>query len=360
MAAGARGGRGFNKTGHVKLYERSGTSWNEFQQINGNVSDDQFGTSLDLSDDGSILVVVGGRTVLIFELSNSTSLYEPLNAIDSNETNYDEVAVSPEGSVIGVTSYQISGVRVFERVGSGFQQRGVDITSYARHDGGIAMNYDGTIVIVGRRSWSSFRGLTGVYQWKFNNGNGSMQWMQMGNDIIGDADDDRENELKSVSITHDGLTVAVGADGYDGGGNNMGRVSVFHYNASEDSWGKSYDLVGDNNDDHFSTPALSSDGTYLAVGAWGMNYVKIFEKNESEYNSLGDKMIGEGLRFGYSVDISADGAAVAVGSWMHDNDKGKVYLYDTFLSASPSSASSFIASIMVASLIFTVVTLDLL
>ena len=146
MAAGARGGRGFNKTGHVKLYERSGTSWNEFQQINGNVSDDQFGTSLDLSDDGSILVVVGGRAVLIFELSNSTSLYEPLNAIDSNETNYDEVAVSSEGSVIGVTSYQISGVRVFERVGSGFQQRGVDITSYARHDGGIAMNYDGTIV----------------------------------------------------------------------------------------------------------------------------------------------------------------------------------------------------------------------
>jgi len=360
MAAGARGGRGFNKTGQVKLYERSGTNWNEFQQINGNASDDQFGTSLDLSDDGSFLVVVGGRAVLVFELSNSISLYEPLNVIECNETNYDEVAVSPEGSVVGVTSYQISGARVFERVGSGFQQRGVDITSYARHDGGIALNYDGTIVILGRRSWSSFRGLTGVYQWKFDNGNESMQWMQMGNDITEDADYDRENELRSVSITHDGFTVAVGADGYDGDGNNMGRVSVFHYNASADSWSKSNDLVGDDDNDHFSTPALSSDGTYLAVGAWGMNYVKIFVKDENEYVSFGDKIIGEGLRFGYSVEISADGAAVAIGSWMHDNDTGKVYLYDTFLSASPSSSSSSIASTVVASLIFTVVTLELL
>jgi len=44
----------------------------------------------------------------------------------------------------------------------------------------------------------------------------------------------------------------------------------------------------------------TSDGKYLAVGAWGDdNYVKIFEKNGSNYETVGDTIIGEGgLAFG--------------------------------------------------------------
>jgi len=88
----------------------------------------------------------------------------------------------------------------------------------------------------------------------------------------------------------------------------------------------------------------TSDGKYLAVGAWGDdNYVKIFEKNGSNYETVGDTIIGEGgLAFGWSIDISADGSTLVIGDYSVDGKKGKVCLYDTF---SPSTSLTIVESI---------------
>lgn len=94
-----------------------------------------------------------------------------------------------------------------------------------------------------------------------------------------------------MSITHDGLTISVGARGYDGGGNDKGHVRVYNYAITEDAWEKTFEIVGDNSEDNLCTCKLSSSGKYLAVGAYGGEYKKI----ESNYVIVGENVIsGEG------------------------------------------------------------------
>jgi len=327
MAVGAYNGNpnGITDAGYLRLYEKFGSDWNSFQQINGNEVADRFGYSLDLSHDGSILTFTSYLAVHIYELSSSASLYTWL---DTKNYNACEVAVSPDGSAVGVTSLTSNEARIFERFGVGFQQRGIDITGYG-FSSGIALNYNGTIVIVGDYFWDSKRGRAAVYQWKDNIDNGSMDWIKMGLDMTGDASGNSLGYAGSLSITHEGLTVAVGAPFYDEGGYRKGLVRVNNYDATEGTWIKSErDLIGNSSYDQLFAITLSSDGTYLAAGTWGGHYVKIFKKDESKYETIGDITSEGGEYFGYTIDMSADGSTVAIGAYAYDTNKGKVYLFE--------------------------------
>ena len=345
MAVGSYLGNPNNLTdaGYVRLYNKSGTSWSMIQQINGTTSYDYFGWSLDLSNDGSVLAVTSyNGAARVYELFGSPSLYTLLAAAD--DIDAWEVAVSGDGSVAGFTSSNSSiGVRIFERNGGVIQQRGTDILGYG-YWSGIGLNYDGTIAIIGDYAWPNFNyiGRIGVFQWKDGNGDGAMQWMQMGSDIIGGATNEYLGLYGSVSITHDGLIVAVGGEGYGGDGlQSRGRVRVYNYEVTKDTWIQSgFDLVGDNAYDAFSIPSLSSDGAYLAVGAYNGTYVKMFERNGSNYEIVEDTFIGEeGGGFGWSIDMSADGSAIAISDWLLNNGTGGAYLYDTFLSSQTEVSS---------------------
>jgi len=308
------------------------------QQINGTVPNDYFGRSLDLSHDGSLLTVSSsGGAVYMYELSSSTFLYKLLYTADN--INAYEVSVSGDGMVVGITSRSI-GARIFERIGDGFQERGTAISNYG-YQSGIALNYAGNIAAIGDQVWSSYTGRAAVFQWKDDNENGLMQWMQMGSDITGDAASNYLGDWGCLSISHDGFAVAVGAQGYDKDEmTDMGLVRVYNYDSISDTWKQSgSDLVGNDKEDKFSKTAFSSDGAYLAVGAYNGNYIKVFAKNGNNYETVGDTIVGEteGDRFGFSVDMPADGAALAIGGYGFDSYKGKIYFYDAFLSSSPSS-----------------------
>lgn len=246
--------------------------------------------------------------------------------------------MSGDGKVVGVTlTGGDKGARIFEKNGARFQQRGSDFTVYG-FKGGIALNYNGGIVIIGDSSYSPYRDRAGVFQWKDENNDGSMHWVQLGDDITADVAGDLLGDIGSVSITHDGLTVAVGASGYDGNGTDKGLVRVYNYAEPEQTWKQSgVDLVGDNSYDEFSRTSLSSDGTYLTVGAYVGNYVKIFGKNGNNYDIIGEKVNGELGYFGSSVDMSADGSTVAIGAYFFESRKGRCYLYHTGVSTSPPS-----------------------
>jgi len=279
---------GLSDPGYARLYAKSGTDWNMLQQINGIQSDHYFGRSLDLSHDGSMLTVGAMGVVYMYKLSNSTFLYELIHIIDN--IGGLEVSVSGDGIVVGVTSQESMGAKILERIGDGFQQRGTDILGYGRA-GGIALNYNGTIVIVDDAHWDSGTttdradgaGRAGVFQWKDDEEDGSMQWMQMGSYITGNFALDYLGFYGCVSITHDGLTVAVGAQGPT----KRGLVRVYNHDSLSDTWKQSgSDLVGDDAEDSFSKTSFSSDGTYLAVGTWNGNYVKMLERMETTMKHL--------------------------------------------------------------------------
>jgi len=139
--------------------------------------------------------------------------------------------------------------------------------------------------------------------------------VQMGSDITGAANYDYLRYYGCVSITNDGLTVAVGWP-FTQGGTWRGVVRVYNHDSTIDAWNQiGSDLVGDNYLDEFSETALSSDGTYLVGASYYGDYLKLFAKIGSNYEMIGEKLpSGEGGSFGVSsVDISADGKEVAIG-----------------------------------------------
>ena len=192
---------GKTKVGTVRLYSKDGTDWNVFQQINGTAANDYFGYSLDLSGDGSTLVVgVFKRAVYIYEFNNDTSVYDLFHS--KYDIDAQEVCVSGDGRTIGVTPESTSiGARIFVKEGDGIQQRGLTFSGYGSAYSGISLSYNGTIVAIGDHDWSSRRGRLGMFQWKHDNGNGSMMWVRMGSDIEGDHGISRLGRYNTVSST---------------------------------------------------------------------------------------------------------------------------------------------------------------
>ncbi|MDP4710010.1 MAG: FG-GAP repeat protein, partial [Saprospiraceae bacterium] len=96
---------------------------------------------------------------------------------------------------------------------------------------------------------------------------GQVRLAQLGFDTYGDAVGD--NFGVDVSISADGLTLAVGAHENDFAGTDAGQVKVFDWNGS--AWiQRGADLVGRSADENFGySVSLSSDGQRVAIGAYG-------------------------------------------------------------------------------------------
>ena len=325
MAVGAYTAKlnGVSNAGFVRLYTKSGTSWSSLQQFNGHNVNQGFGFSVDLSHDGSTLAAVATNGAFyVYELPNNSSSYELLYS--TGFPGAWEIAVSSDGNTIGVTSTNDKAA-MYQRNGDSFQQKGSDFLGYGRN-GDISLNSDGSIAVVGDPNGSSGAGRAGVFQW-INDGE-SMKWVQMGTDIIGVGGD--FGYFGAVSMTYDGMTVSVGSLYYD---NSKGLVRVYRYDETGNTWKRrGGDLIGDNSGQRFSKPALSSDGTYLLVGAGTGNYFQMFQWNGTNYETFGEKVYGEGGYFGSNVDMSADGSTAVIGAYFH-NGKGKIYMYLTSVPA---------------------------
>ena len=78
-----------------------------------------------------------------------------------------------------------------------------------------------------------------VRVFQINNGS----WSQLGDDIEGEAARDRVGAQKSISLSDDGLTLAVGSPMNDDTGSNQGKVRVYEYKGG--SWSQiGSDILG--------------------------------------------------------------------------------------------------------------------
>ena len=94
----------------------------------------------------------------------------------------------------------------------------------------------------------------------------SQDWVQLGSDIDGEAHDDFFGH--SVSLSSDGTIVAIGAYGNDGNGNSSGHVRVYEWDVS--AWvQRGSDIDGEAAGDRGGwSVSLSSDGNIVAIGAY--------------------------------------------------------------------------------------------
>ncbi|CAK0827785.1 unnamed protein product [Prorocentrum cordatum] len=150
-------------------------------------------------------------------------------------------------------------------------------------------------------------------------------WSQVGQDIDGEASDDTSG--LSVSLSSDGSRVAIGARYNDGAGSNSGHVRV--YGLSGITWSQvGQDINGEASDDYSgSSVSLSSDGSRVAIGAYGNDgagsnsgHVRVFGLSGNTWSQVGQDIDGEAESdlSGWSVSLSSDGSRVAIGAYGND------------------------------------------
>jgi Flp pilus assembly pilin Flp len=161
----------------------------------------------------------------------------------------------------------------------------------------------------------------------FNLSSVAQTWTQVGSFINGEAVDDRSGS--SVSLSSDGSTLAIGSPQNDGNGSNAGHVRI--YKNISGTWTQvGSDIDGEAADDRSGcSVSLSSDGSTVAIGAYGNDgngsssgHVRIYKNISGTWTQVGSDIDGaaqqdDGVNAGRSVSLSSDGTTVAFGQHYH-------------------------------------------
>ncbi len=285
--------------GTVRVYDWDGTSWNQtgstIEGIGSALGSDWFGSALDLSDDGTILLI-GARLN-----DNGGGSSGQVRAYEWDGTDWTQL-----GSEI---------------VGVGFDEAGGDVSINAAGDviafGAIGNGNSGF--------GTNFNGFAAVYEWD------GTDWNQRGSQIDGEISGDEFG--RSVSLNAAGDLLAVGAPGEDVvSGNTTTTAYVYEWDGT--SWTqKGSTLDNASNSNRFgSSVSLNATGTILAVGGASFlstGLVQTFEWDGTDWQQIGSNLTGQASNnfFGESLELNADGNRLAVGAW-GASDIGHVRVFE--------------------------------
>jgi hypothetical protein len=197
-------------------------------------------------------------------------------------------------------------------------QLGQDVDGEAAYDysgNSVAISSNGKVMAIGAYYNNNQTGHVRVYRLTDTD-----SWEQIGNDLDGSA---VGNEMGySVSLSHDGNTLAVGERYYSGGSLTYnGSVSI--YVLTDEQYTIRHQIFGNKASGYFGTSvSLSSTGNMVAIGAldyYGNGYVEVYDLTSTAYTLNGERISYNGQhsqnsQFGYSVSLADDGKTLAIGS----------------------------------------------
>ena len=287
--------------------------------------------------DGEAILDYSGRSVAMSADGTRIAIGAPLNRDGGNTAGH---------------------VRVYSWNGSAWTQTGADIDGEAAGDesgASVAMSSDGSRVAIAaplNDGNGNNSGHVRIYSWS------GSAWTQTGADINGEAADDQSGSSSlpgaaAVAMSSDGTRIAIGARLHDNNGSNSGHVRIFTWNGS--AWTQTgADIDGEAaGDESGSSVAMSSDGTRIAVGAFGNDgtatnagQVRIYTWNSGSWTQTGADIDGEATYdySGYSVAMRANGSRVAIGAWGNRTYTGQVRVYDVLTNPAAPTISSVTAA----------------
>ncbi len=288
------------------------------EDINGTSDQTQFGYSVSLSEDGTI-VAVG----------------EPYNTIST-----------PNGRCRIYNSVLVNGITEWVQLGGDIN--GINQNQLGRS---VSLSSDGKTVAIGEPinniNNASYAGRCGVYTYGLTGG--TTGWFRIGQNINGEYNDDKSGI--SVSLSGDGRTVAIGAINNRNVTSTIyaGQCRVYKYGLTGVTGTTGWVKVGQDIDGYYDagqfgfSVSLSQDGKNVAVGARysSTGYSRIYKvgltggTGTTGWIKIGQDINGEYVsdQSGYSVSLSGNGTIVAIGapynrgSSQFDNDTGQCRVY---------------------------------
>jgi hypothetical protein len=310
-----------SKKGYVKVYRTNDDSENRVQlgdTIYGDATGDQFGQSVDITADGNTIAI------------GSSGHWE-----DNDRPGYVRVFSLEVDVDLGTDTWK---------------QIGADITGEEDGDEfgwSVSTSEDGKTIAVGARSAAGNNGVGSGYVRIYRLDDSQYEWIQVGDDIEGEAAYDYSGT--SMSLSADGNKVAIGSPYSNNNGDASGHVKVYQMDSAGSRWEQLGQTIygEDALDCSGSSVDLSPEGNTLALGSPGYyengdrpGYVRVFSLTFSgdnigthSWERIGSDIIGKakGDGFGNSVSLSNDGKVIAVGAWGYDGvngvDSGHVRVY---------------------------------
>ena len=267
--------------GRVRIFqlEGSGSQWIQRGSDLGELAaGDGFGSSVSLSDDGSILAVSTAEGLSVYAYSSSTDTWDQLGqdiaAAPSDYPVGSSISLSGDGQVVAVGENGNNRVRVFEFNASTdmWTQLGSDVVDEAFYFGtSVSLSSNGRIFASGNpvQTPGSQGSAAAAYVKVYEYIETTKEWT-----LRGEAIDTEEGTdgIGTVRLSSDGNIVAIGAPFNDGAGFSAGSVRVHQYDEELGSWvniGQDIDGVTAF-DEAGASIALSGNGDVLVVST-GLN-----------------------------------------------------------------------------------------
>lgn len=238
IAIGASSNDGVNgsSSGHCRIYEWNGSSWNQLgSDIDGEAAND-FSGSVSINATGTIVAIgasgndAGGTNtgqVRVYEWNGSSWIQKGTD-IDSDNTNASfgyTITLDTSGSTFIAGGYSfVNGalgfIKVFSWDGTGWVQKGETILGTAGSDffgTAVGISQDGSVITAS--SLTLVNGYVRVFKFI------GSSWIQQGADILGETNGDQFG--RSLSLSANGSILAAGTPFNDGNGTSAGHVRVF-------------------------------------------------------------------------------------------------------------------------------------
>jgi len=311
----------------------------------------QLGNSLSLSDDG-FTIAIGAKLgsangiasgevgIYSFDISGNWTLKgEVIGGAVIGDVAGTSVDLNANGTIVAIGSIHnddsgtsAGHVRVFEFTGDTWNQLGQPMVGENQSDNfgnSVSISDDGLTVAIGSRinaGGGVESGHARVFQY-----DGS-DWIQMGQDIDGESPYDFAG---FVSLNATGDILAVGAAGSDANGEDSGQVRVYAFAGS--NWIQIGSSINGENQGNYTGQAISlnNEGNIIAIGGLSneigffQGHVRVFALDGTEWTQMGTDIdgISSPENFGSSVALSNDGLTLVAAARNRFDGMGSVRLF---------------------------------
>ena len=206
-------------------------------------------------------------------------------------------------------------------------------SSNERFGASIAMSSDGNTLVSGSPYFNNNTGKVITYEYNATydaaTDTTTESWIQKGNILNGTSNN--SNFGNSVAISENGSIICVGSKG-DSTNSIQGEVKVYKFNNITNTWDQYGSTIAalEADDETGYSVSISHDGDTIAISSPGtiLGSVRIFQK-QTDWVLKGNIINNEvkTLLFGSQISLSYDGNIVAIGDPAKNNNKGQVKIY---------------------------------